>query len=99
MSFLLLHFFAGTLAGGFFRVQTLIALASLVLIEAIWGSVANGVTAAALWAFAAETMLQLGYLAGIYARNVVAPANLAFPRTKGGGRSLSSVNCRTVSGR
>jgi hypothetical protein len=83
MSFLLLHLFAGTLAGGFLRVQTLIALALLVLIEAIWGLAANGVAAAALWAFAAETMLQVGYLAGIYARNVVARSDLAFPRTKG----------------
>jgi|tagenome__1003787_1003787.scaffolds.fasta_scaffold20124741_1 hypothetical protein len=83
MSFLLVHLFAGALAGGFFRVQTLVALALLVLVEVIWGLAANGVAAVFLWAFAAETVLQLGYLAGIYARSVVARSDLAFPTTKG----------------
>ena len=60
-----------------------IYLALLVLVEVIWGLAANGVAAVFLWAFAAETMLQLGYLAGIYARSVVARSDLAFPTTNG----------------
>lgn len=77
MPFLLLHLLAGVLAGAFFRVQTLVALALLVLVEAIWGLTARGVAAAVMWAFVAESMLQFGYLAGGYARGVLDRSDLA----------------------
>ena len=83
MLFLLLHLVAGLLAGAFFRVQTLIALALLVLVEAVWGVGTSGVAFLALWSFAAETMLQLGYLAGLFTRSMVERKDLAFRFTKG----------------
>lgn len=83
MSFLLLHLVAGLLAGAFFRIQTLIALALLVLIEAVWGLGSSSIVILALWSFAAETMLQIGYLAGVFARSMVERADLTFPFTKG----------------
>jgi hypothetical protein len=82
MSFLLLHLVAGLLAGAFFRVQTLIALALLVLIEAVWGLGTSSVAFLVLWSFAAETMLQVGYLAGVFARSIVERSDLAFHFTK-----------------
>jgi hypothetical protein len=82
MSFLLLHLLAGLLAGAFFRVQTLVALALLVLVEAVWGLGTSSVTFLVLWGFAAETMLQLGYFAGVFARSIFERADLAFRFTK-----------------
>lgn len=77
MPFLLLHLVAGVLAGAFFRVQTVLVLALLVLVEVFCGFVSGGVVAAVLWAFSAEAMLQFGYLAGVYARSVLARSGLA----------------------
>lgn len=83
MSFLLLHLVAGLLAGAFFRVQTLIALALLVLVEVILGLGTSGIAFLALWCFAAEIMLQLGYLAGVFARGIFERSDLAFRLTNG----------------
>jgi hypothetical protein len=83
MSFLLLHLVAGLLAGAFFRIQTLITLALLVLIEVVSGLGTSGVAFLALWCFAAETMLQLGYLAGVFARSIYERSDLAFRFTNG----------------
>ena len=83
MSFLLLNLVAGLLVGAFFRVQTLIALAVLVLIEAVWQAGTSGVAFVVLWSFAAESLLQLGYLAGVFIRNIVERSDLAFRFTKG----------------
>jgi hypothetical protein len=77
MPFLLLHLVAGMLAGAFFRVQTVLVLALLVLVEVFCGFVPGGVGAAVLWAFGAEAMLQFGYLAGVCARSVVGRTGLA----------------------
>lgn len=71
MLFLLFHLVAGILAGAFFRVQTVLVLALLVLVEVFCGFVPGGAVATVLWAFAAEATLQFGYLAGVYARSVV----------------------------
>ena len=83
MSFLLLHLVAGLLAGAFFRVQILIALALLVLIEVVLGLGRSGFAFLTLWCFAAETMLQLGYLAGVFARSIFERSDLAFRLTNG----------------
>jgi hypothetical protein len=83
MSFLLLNLVAGLLAGAFFRVQTLIALAVLVLIEVVWEQNTSSAGFVVLWIFAAETMLQLGYLAGAFVRNIIERPNLAFRFMKG----------------
>jgi hypothetical protein len=83
MSFLLLHLVAGMAAGAFFRVQTLIALALLVPVEVVLGLGTSSVAVLALWGFAAETMLQLGYLAGVFARSIVERSDLAFRLKKG----------------
>jgi hypothetical protein len=69
MPALLLHLFAGMLAGAFFRVHTIIVLALLVLVEAASGW--TGGTAVTLWFFLAEAVLQAGYLLGVYARSVL----------------------------
>ena len=63
--------------------SALIALALLVLIEAVWGLGPSSIAFLALWSFAAETMLQLGYLAGVFARSIVERSDLAFRFTKG----------------
>ena len=83
MSFLLLNLVAGLMVGAFFRVQTLIALAALVLIEAIWQAGTSSLAFVVLWSFAAESSLQLGYLAGVFVRNMVERSHLAFRFTKG----------------
>jgi len=76
MPFLLLHLVAGMLAGAFFRVQTVLVLALLVLVEVFCGFVSGSVPAVVLWAFGAEVMLQFGYLAGVYARSVLERSGL-----------------------
>jgi hypothetical protein len=81
MSFLFFHLAAGLMAGAFFRVQTLIVLALLVLIEVVLGLGTSGVGVLVLWCFAAETMLQLGYLAGAFARSIFGRSDLAFRLT------------------
>jgi hypothetical protein len=83
MSFLLFHLVAGLLAGAFFRVQTLIVLALLVLIEVVLGMGTSGVAFLAVWWFAAETMLQLGYLVGVFARSIFERSDPAFRFTNG----------------
>ena len=83
MLFLSLNLVAGLLVGAFFRVQTLIALAALVLIEAIWQAGTSGVAFVVLWSFAAESLLQLGYLAGVFVRNIVERSDLALRFAKG----------------
>lgn len=77
MPFLLFHLFAGMLAGVFFRVQTLFVLALLVLVEAFCGLKAQGLLATILWAFAAQAMLQFGYVAGVFARSVLGRTDVA----------------------
>jgi hypothetical protein len=79
MLFLLLHLAAGMLAGAFFRVQTVLVLALLVLVEVFCGFVSGSVPAAVLWAFGAVAMLQFGYLAGVYARSVLERSGLVVP--------------------
>ena len=81
MPFLLLHLVAGMLAGAFFRVQTVLVLALLVLVEVFCGFVSGGVAASVLWAFGAVVMLQFGYLAGVYARSVLERSGLVVPIT------------------
>ena len=83
MLFLLLHLVAGLLAGAFFRVQVLIALALLVLVEVILGLGTSGLALLALWCFAAETMLQLGYLVGVFARSIFERSDPVFRFTNG----------------
>lgn len=83
MSFLLLHLVAGMVAGAFFRVQTLIVLALLVPVEVVLGLGTSRVAVLALWGFAAETMLQLGYLAGVFARSIIERSDLGFRFKKG----------------
>lgn len=71
MPLILFHFFAGALAGAFFRVQTLLMLALLVLVEAVWRTPASAPLNAVFWGVGAEVTLQFGYLAGVYLRSVL----------------------------
>lgn len=77
MPALLLHLFAGMLAGAFFRIQTIVVLALLVLVESASGWTVRDGTAATLWFFLAEALLQVGYLLGVYARSVLERLPLA----------------------
>lgn len=83
MSFLLLHLVAGMVAGAFFRVQTLIVLALLVPVEMVLGLGTSSVAVLALWGFAAETMLQFGYLGGVFARSIIERTDPGFRFKKG----------------
>lgn len=71
MLFLLLHMFAGLLTGMLFRVQILVTFALLVVIETVWGAVANASASFLLWGLGAEAMLQFGYLAGACGRDIL----------------------------
>ena len=83
MSFLLLNFAVGLVAGAFLRVQTLIVLALLVFFDVVWERGTSGIPSVALWSFAAESMLQLGYLAGVFVRDSFQRSDRAFRFTKG----------------
>jgi hypothetical protein len=71
MLVLLFHVLAGGLAGLLFRVQTLLVLAFVVLIEAVAG-IASDAAGGVIWWVGAEIGLQLGYLVGVYCRSVLA---------------------------
>ena len=71
MPILILHLFAGLLSGALFRIQTLLMLALLVLLEAVCRTAIGGGAITVLWWVAAELVLQVGYLGGVYLRSVL----------------------------
>ena len=73
-----LHFFAGALTGSIFKVRTLLTLLALVFVESFFLSLALGAIAW-LWAVTSLVALQIGYLAGVYARGVLEQAGYASP--------------------
>ena len=71
MSIVAIHLLVGVLAGTVFGVQTLLALAIVVLVEAAVTVVVNGPSVDIFWWVGAEIALQLGYLVGIYLRSMI----------------------------
>lgn len=76
MPLLLFHFFAGALAGALFRVQTLLLLALFVLVEVVWLVPAEQALTAVFRGVISEMTLQVGYLAGVLFRAVLARCDL-----------------------
>jgi hypothetical protein len=77
MPILLLHFVAGLLAGALFRIQTLLLLTLLVLVEAVsWTTISGANFHAFLWVVA-EVALQVGYLGGIFLRSLLERSGFA----------------------
>jgi hypothetical protein len=66
----ILHTLAGAVTGSIFKIQTILALLCLVVIESIIFSFFQGGTAA-LWAFANVIGIEFGYLVGLFARGYV----------------------------
>ena len=71
MPILLLHLVAGLVTGAFFRIQTLLILVFLVLVEFTICAAMGGIFLNALLWVVAEVALQLGYLGGIYLRSLL----------------------------
>jgi len=70
---IILHSLAGVLAGSIFKVQTLVLLLLLILLET--GTVAAmGVHIGAIWIFASLVAIQLGYFAGLMMRHAAEQA-------------------------
>lgn len=65
MRFLLFHLLVGIFTGVRFRIHTLVLVAALAALEVGWVARAEGFTFALAWIFAAEFVLQIGYIAGI----------------------------------
>ena len=76
---IIFHCLAGAVAGSVFKVRTLLMLLGVVLVEsAILALAHDGI--AALWALVDLVGVQVGYLAGIYARSVLEQAGYLLPR-------------------
>jgi hypothetical protein len=72
------HLLAGLMAGAIFAVRTLLTLVGLVLVECIGATIALGVSAG-FWSLAGLVALQIGYLAGVYLRDVFEFARVTEP--------------------
>jgi hypothetical protein len=64
----ILNTLAGTVTGSIFKVQTILVLLGLVIIESIILCFMQG-SIVALWAFANVVGIEFGYFAGIFARS------------------------------
>ena len=72
------HFLAGSVAGTIFAVRTLLTLVALVLIECVGVTIALG-PSIGLWSLGGLVAIQVGYLGGIYLRNMLELAGIAEP--------------------
>jgi len=70
------HFLAGSVAGTIFAVRTLLTLVALVLIECVGVTIALGLSIG-LWSVGGLIAIQVGYLGGIYLRNMLELAGIA----------------------
>ncbi|TMJ54569.1 MAG: hypothetical protein E6G85_04820 [Alphaproteobacteria bacterium] len=78
MSVVVFHFLAGSVAGTIFAVRTLLTLVALVLIECVGVTIALGLSIG-LWSVGGLIAIQVGYLGGIYLRNMLELAGIAEP--------------------
>jgi hypothetical protein len=72
------HSLAGAVTGSVFKVRTLLLLLIFVLIEAAILAVMD-IRIAGFWALANVSMVQIGYVAGLYARGVLEQAGYLLP--------------------
>ena len=72
------HSLAGAVTGSVFKVRTLLLLLIFVLIEAAILAVMD-VRIAGFWALGNLSMVQIGYVAGLYARGVLEQAGYSLP--------------------
>ena len=78
ISVVVFHFLAGSVAGTIFAVRTLLTLVALVLIECVGVTIALGLSIG-LWSLGGLVAIQVGYLGGIYLRNMLELAGIAEP--------------------
>jgi len=78
ISVVVFHFLAGSVAGTIFAVRTLLTLVALVLIECVGVTIALGLSIG-LWSVGGLIAIQVGYLGGIYLRNMLELAGIAEP--------------------
>jgi hypothetical protein len=69
MPVLILHLFAGMLAGSMFGAQTLVTLVLFAFIEVAACGAMHGVAVGLGWLLVSQLALQTGYLAGIFLRS------------------------------
>ena len=74
------HFFAGAVTGSVFKVRSLLILLSLVFVESVMLSIVHG-SIVGVWALANLVGVQIGYLAGIYARSILEQAGYLLSST------------------
>ena len=65
-----LYWLAGVVTGSIFKVQILLVLVGVILVESLVLAFAHGSIAVA-WAFASLSAVEVGYLAGMYSRRVL----------------------------
>lgn len=71
MPALILHLLAGLLAGAIFRVQMLLILMLAVLVEGGVVLIMSSASASLEWLLVSLSVLQFGYLGGIYLRSLL----------------------------
>ena len=81
MSVVVFHFLAGSIAGSIFAVRTLLTLVALVSIECVGVTIALG-PSIGLWSLGGLVAIQVGYLGGIYLRNMLEHAGIAAPNAR-----------------
>jgi hypothetical protein len=74
-----LHFFAGVIAGSVFGVRTLLLLVGIIFLESIPLSFALGAPGG-LASLASLIVIQIGYVAGIFARSTLEQVGVPWPR-------------------
>ncbi len=72
------HLLAGVITGAVFAVRTLLTLIGLVLAECIGVAIALGASAG-LWSLSGLVAIQIGYLAGVFLRDVVEVTRVTEP--------------------
>jgi hypothetical protein len=71
MQVLLASLGAGVITGTLFGVKTLMLVALLLFLEVIALAWTNGAGSALFWLLCTETVLQFGYLAGVFLRSII----------------------------
>jgi hypothetical protein len=81
ISVVALHFLAGAVTGAVFAVRSLLTLVALVLMECAAVTIARGASMG-LWSLGSLIAVQVGYLGGIYLRNVLEHVGIAEPNVR-----------------
>jgi hypothetical protein len=95
---LILHLFAGLVAGALFGVQTLIVLALAVSVEGLASIVTRGASAGRVWLLVSQVALQIGDLGGIYLRSILERVGIIVAQADGPGTITGDVVAPEASG-